>query len=161
MASVEAVKEVLMWLSGATVGREFSQPLFDLWMFSFEDVDNADLKQAALEYAKMNRFFPVPIDLLRLLGKAPMKAGLAWAKVGELLEERLQFSELPHEIRRVLKAMGGVKYVREQPTKDMRITFFQMYESISDEMFVSQTRERARLSAPVLIKGLLEDKDHD
>lgn len=158
MAELQTIKKVLRWLADVTVGKELNQSLFDLWAHSFGDVDDEQLGRAAIEYAQANKYFPVPADLLRLIGKAPLEAGLAWAKLGEYLNGSIEYANLPQELKNTLQAMGGTKYVREQPNKDMRIAFFQIYESVAKDEFNAKMKERAMLKAPVLITKLLEAK---
>ncbi|MBA7526212.1 hypothetical protein ES705_18373 [subsurface metagenome] len=161
MATVETIKEVVSFLAEVT-GKQVTPALFALWEYSFEEVGDEDLKRAAFEYADMNRFFPTPMDLKVIMGEAPKTRGLAWARITGYLSEKIEYGELDDMSKKLLEIMGGPKYVKERMTfKDVKITFFQMYDDVAEGEYVEQVRERMMLSAPVLISGLLEAKDGD
>jgi hypothetical protein len=159
MASLDTIKEVVGFLAEVT-GREVNRSLFRLWTYSFEDVKDEDLRAATIEYADTNRFFPTPKDIKDLMGESPRSRGLAWARISGFLSEKIEYGELDDMSKKMLEIMGGARHVKEQMSfKDIRISFFQMYDDVAEGEYAGKMRDRARLNSPSLVTKLLENKD--
>ena len=158
MATVETVKQIVGFLAEVT-GKTVTPALFSLWEYSFEEADDDELKKAAYEYVESNRFFPTPMELRAIMGQTPRSRGLAWARISGFLTGKIKWAELDDISKKMIDLLGGSKYVRENPLKDTKITFFQLYDDVAAGEYAKEVRERLTLKAPALISGLLEVKD--
>jgi len=157
MASKTGISKALRWLSEVTVGQEVTPALVVLWRAAFEGADDEALFQAAVAYAQNHRFFPAPADLLQYLDGETPSAGVAWVQVSEAIAGRVEFGELPEAARDAVRAIGGLKHMREQMTaQEARMAFVSIYKDLAAHQEIKRSRERARMLAPRLIAGLLE-----
>jgi len=161
MASKTGISKALEFLA-QTLHGEVTPALVVLWRTAFEEVSDQDLLEAVIAYAQQERFFPAPADILSILGEAPPRPGEAWAKAVGALYGDVHPSDLPDAIRDTLRAMGGVRFVREQMRfSEARAVFMSIYKNLSAAASTTRARERARQLAPTLISSLLPGPGRD